>query len=58
MSKIAFCSELPAKGAYPPLPALEADGISGVSFNIFFNDVGTKCISVLKMFDRILGLED
>lgn len=42
MTKIGFCSELPAKGAYPPLPALEADGVLGVSFNIFFNDVGTN----------------
>lgn len=58
MTKIGFCSELPAKGAYPPLPALEADGVLGVSFNIFFNDVGTKCSIVLMMFDRTLDLED
>lgn len=36
------------KGGHPsPLPAQEADGVLGVRFDIFFNDVGTKCSSLL-----------
>lgn len=59
MTEIGFSSELPVKRDYFfPLPAQDADGVLGVSFNILFHDFRTKCSSVLMMFNRTSDLED
>lgn len=59
MTEIGFCSELPVKRDYfSPLSVQDAVGVLGESFNILLHYFGTKCSSILMMFNRTLNLED